>query len=195
VRNHWAKWGNRSRWLTKRRLHYRQHGFPRSGAAILPRLAAIPIPEGVQVKALPVPLERLIGAAVLSNVLHSPAVFTFLDLLRGQECSPLPNHHKFCSRHRNLSYIEMRTHNEYSFVFKFTILPFELVKELNSCRPIEKDKVPSVTFRTRQNNEWVDVTTDDLFAGKKVVVFLCQVLLRQRVHQPISLATTSWLEF
>ena len=35
----------------------------------------------------------------------------------------------------------------------------------------EGQKVPSVTFRTRQNNEWVDVTTDDLFAGKKVVVF------------------------
>lgn len=35
----------------------------------------------------------------------------------------------------------------------------------------EGQKVPNVTFRTRQNNEWVDVTTDDLFAGKKVVVF------------------------
>jgi glutaredoxin-like protein len=32
-------------------------------------------------------------------------------------------------------------------------------------------KVPNVTFRTRQNNEWVDVTTDELFAGKTVVVF------------------------
>ncbi|GAA6186852.1 glutathione peroxidase [Aliiglaciecola sp. NS0011-25] len=32
-------------------------------------------------------------------------------------------------------------------------------------------KVPSVTFRTRQNDEWVDVTSDELFAGKTVVVF------------------------
>lgn len=35
----------------------------------------------------------------------------------------------------------------------------------------EGQRVPNVTFRTRQNNEWVDVTTDDLFAGKTVVVF------------------------
>ncbi|NDJ22182.1 redoxin family protein [Nostoc sp. B(2019)] len=32
-------------------------------------------------------------------------------------------------------------------------------------------KIPKVTFRTRQNNQWVDVTTDDLFAGKTVAVF------------------------
>jgi glutaredoxin-like protein len=35
----------------------------------------------------------------------------------------------------------------------------------------EGQKVPNVTFRTRKNNEWADVTTDDLFAGKTVVVF------------------------
>ncbi|ACK64570.1 glutaredoxin-family domain protein [Rippkaea orientalis PCC 8801] len=35
----------------------------------------------------------------------------------------------------------------------------------------EGQKVPNVTFRTRKNNEWVDVTTDELFAGKTVVVF------------------------
>ncbi|MBD1923391.1 glutathione peroxidase [Microcoleus sp. FACHB-831] len=35
----------------------------------------------------------------------------------------------------------------------------------------EGQKVPNVTFRTRQNNEWKDVTTADLFAGKTVVVF------------------------
>ena len=35
----------------------------------------------------------------------------------------------------------------------------------------EGQRVPNVTFRTRQNNEWVDVTTLDLFAGKTVVVF------------------------
>jgi glutaredoxin-like protein len=35
----------------------------------------------------------------------------------------------------------------------------------------EGQKVPSVTFRTRQNNQWVDVTSDSLFDGKTVVVF------------------------
>lgn len=35
----------------------------------------------------------------------------------------------------------------------------------------EGQKVPNVTFRTRQNDQWVNVTTDDLFAGKTVVVF------------------------
>ncbi|MTI50496.1 MAG: glutathione peroxidase [Alcanivorax sp.] len=35
----------------------------------------------------------------------------------------------------------------------------------------EGEKVPEVTFRTREGNEWKDVTTNDLFAGKNVVVF------------------------
>lgn len=35
----------------------------------------------------------------------------------------------------------------------------------------EGQRVPSVTFRTRQNNEWIDISTDQLFAGKTVVVF------------------------
>lgn len=35
----------------------------------------------------------------------------------------------------------------------------------------EGQKVPTVTFHTRQNNEWVDVTTDELFSGKTVVLF------------------------
>lgn len=49
------------------------------GAAILPRLAAVPIPQQVQVYSLPVPLDRVIGVAVLSNTLHIPAVFKFLE--------------------------------------------------------------------------------------------------------------------
>ncbi|MFD2111744.1 glutathione peroxidase [Thiorhodococcus fuscus] len=32
-------------------------------------------------------------------------------------------------------------------------------------------RIPNVTFRTRSGHEWVDVTTDDIFAGKTVVVF------------------------
>ncbi|MBN2886749.1 MAG: glutathione peroxidase [Chromatiaceae bacterium] len=32
-------------------------------------------------------------------------------------------------------------------------------------------RVPQVTFRTRRGHEWADVTTDDIFKGKTVVVF------------------------
>ncbi|MGB7439952.1 MAG: glutathione peroxidase [Coleofasciculaceae cyanobacterium] len=35
----------------------------------------------------------------------------------------------------------------------------------------EGEKVPSVTFKTRQDGNWVDVKSDELFAGKKVIVF------------------------
>jgi glutaredoxin-like protein len=36
---------------------------------------------------------------------------------------------------------------------------------------IEGQKIPNVTFPTRQGDEWVNVSTDELFAGKTVVVF------------------------
>ena len=36
---------------------------------------------------------------------------------------------------------------------------------------LEGQKVPSVTFKTRRDHDWVDLTTDDIFAGKSVVVF------------------------
>ena len=35
----------------------------------------------------------------------------------------------------------------------------------------EGQTVPNVTFKTRAGGQWVDVTTDDIFKGKKVVVF------------------------
>ena len=35
----------------------------------------------------------------------------------------------------------------------------------------EGQAVPSVTFPTRQNDEWVNVTSEELFSGKTVVVF------------------------
>ncbi len=35
----------------------------------------------------------------------------------------------------------------------------------------EGRKVPAVTFHTRRNHEWVDLSSDDIFAGKTVVVF------------------------
>ncbi|MCW8994396.1 MAG: glutathione peroxidase [Psychromonas sp.] len=36
---------------------------------------------------------------------------------------------------------------------------------------IEGQKVPNVTFPTRQGDQWVNISTDELFAGKTVVVF------------------------
>lgn len=36
---------------------------------------------------------------------------------------------------------------------------------------MEGKTVPSVTFRTRANGQWQDVTTDELFNGKTVIVF------------------------
>ncbi|MGM0541912.1 MAG: glutathione peroxidase [Pseudomonadota bacterium] len=41
----------------------------------------------------------------------------------------------------------------------------------NNLQNHEGQAVPKVTFHTRQDNEWVDVTSDDLFKGKTVVVF------------------------
>jgi len=35
----------------------------------------------------------------------------------------------------------------------------------------EGQRVPAVTFRTRVGHEWKDISSDDLFAGKTVVVF------------------------
>jgi glutaredoxin-like protein len=35
----------------------------------------------------------------------------------------------------------------------------------------EGERVPNVTFRTRNDNQWVDITTDELFQGKTVIVF------------------------
>lgn len=52
------------------------------GASIMPRLAAEPIPPQVRVCSLPLPLERVIGVAVLASALHSPAIFAFLDTLK-----------------------------------------------------------------------------------------------------------------
>jgi glutaredoxin-like protein len=35
----------------------------------------------------------------------------------------------------------------------------------------EGQRVPSVIFRARKNNDWVNINTDELFAGKTVIVF------------------------
>jgi DNA-binding transcriptional LysR family regulator len=52
------------------------------GVAVTPRLAAEPIPPGVQVCSLPIPLFRTIGMAILQDALLTPATFAFLDLLK-----------------------------------------------------------------------------------------------------------------
>nr|WP_242043419.1 LysR family transcriptional regulator [Leptolyngbya sp. FACHB-671] len=85
VRDHWLEWGQSLKvaYEIKEDSTIVSMVAQGLGAAILPRLAALPIPEGVQVRSLPVPLVRIIGAAVLSNVLFSPAVLTFLDVLKG----------------------------------------------------------------------------------------------------------------
>lgn len=86
VRNHWQTWKQTFKvaYEIKEDSTIVSMVSQGLGAAVLPHLAALPIPESVQMRSLPVPLERRIGAAVLANVLHSPAVFTFLDLLRGK---------------------------------------------------------------------------------------------------------------
>lgn len=54
------------------------------GATVLPRLAAEPIPPGVQIYSLPNHLARHIGAAISTAALHPPAVFAFLDILKAK---------------------------------------------------------------------------------------------------------------
>jgi len=38
-------------------------------------------------------------------------------------------------------------------------------------KSIEGQRVPQVTFKTRRDNKWVDLSSDDVFAGKSVIVF------------------------
>ena len=52
------------------------------GIAILPRLAAEPVPAEVQIAPLPFPISRPIGATILKSALHTPALYAFLDALR-----------------------------------------------------------------------------------------------------------------
>lgn len=52
------------------------------GVAILPRLAAEPVPPDVRICTLPFALSRPIGATILKEALHTPAVYAFLDALQ-----------------------------------------------------------------------------------------------------------------
>lgn len=57
------------------------------GAAIIPLLAATPVPPELQVYSLPTPLERVIKTAIFKDALHTPAVFAFLDTLNSYSAS------------------------------------------------------------------------------------------------------------
>ena len=43
--------------------------------------------------------------------------------------------------------------------------------QIKTAAELEGKNVPSVVFHTRQDDAWVDVSTDDLFKGKTVAVF------------------------
>ena len=45
----------------------------------------------------------------------------------------------------------------------FVRLGFNFIEVCTMFASREGQKVPNVVFHTRQNNAWVDVTTDDLF--------------------------------
>ncbi|MGG6296044.1 LysR family transcriptional regulator [Leptolyngbya sp. AN02str] len=52
------------------------------GISVMARLAAEPLPPRIQVRRLPIPLERVIRAVTMPNALHTPAVYAFLDALK-----------------------------------------------------------------------------------------------------------------
>lgn len=83
VRDHWAKWKQpfEVAYVIKEDSTIVSMVAQGLGAAILPRLAAMPIPDEVYVRSLPIRLIRVIGAAVLANTPPSPAVQMFLDML------------------------------------------------------------------------------------------------------------------
>ncbi|MGB3787218.1 MAG: LysR family transcriptional regulator [Phormidesmis sp.] len=85
VREHWAKWGQSFEvaYVIREDSTIVSMVAQGLGAAILPRLAAMPIPDDVYVRSLPIRLERVIGAATLASTPPAPAVKMFLDLLLG----------------------------------------------------------------------------------------------------------------
>ncbi len=86
VRDHWQRWGQALRvaYVVKEDSTIVSMVAQGLGAAVLPRLAALPIPEEVQVRSLPVPLERVIGVATLAQTPPVPAAEEFLRLLRAK---------------------------------------------------------------------------------------------------------------
>ncbi len=86
VRNHWAQCGQPFEvgYVIKEDSTIVSMVAQGLGAAVLPRLAALPIPDGVYVRSLPTRLNRIIGAATLATTPHAPAVKMFLDVLKNQ---------------------------------------------------------------------------------------------------------------
>jgi DNA-binding transcriptional LysR family regulator len=84
VREHWSRWGQNLKvaYVIKEDSTIVSMVAQGLGAAILPRLAALPIPPGVQVRSLPQPLERVIGVATLTQTPRAPAVKVFISMLR-----------------------------------------------------------------------------------------------------------------
>ena len=84
VRNHWSEWGQSLQvgYVIREDSTIVSMVAQGLGAAILPRLAAQPIPDGVYVRSLPVRLNRIIGAATLANTPPAPAAQAFLELLK-----------------------------------------------------------------------------------------------------------------
>ena len=84
VRDHWAKWKQpfKVAYVIKEDSTIVSMVAQGLGAAILPRLAALPIPEGVYVRSLPIRLNRVIGAATLATTPLAPAAQAFLKILK-----------------------------------------------------------------------------------------------------------------
>jgi DNA-binding transcriptional LysR family regulator len=57
------------------------------GATIMARLAAEPIPDSIQMRRLPVPLDRKIGIVIRADSLLSKAAFAFIDILKASHQS------------------------------------------------------------------------------------------------------------
>lgn len=87
VRDHWAKWGQSLEvgYVVKEDSTIVSMVAQGLGAAVLPRLAALPIPEDVYVRSLPSRLSRSIGAATLAKSPCAPATKMFLDMLK-EDC-------------------------------------------------------------------------------------------------------------
>nr|CBX71830.1 hypothetical protein YEW_AP03100 [Yersinia enterocolitica W22703] len=56
----------------------------------------------------------------------------------------------------------------------------------------EGKKVPQVAFHTRQGDQWVDVTTDELFNNKTVIVFSLPGAFTRLVLPAICRVITNW---
>ena len=56
----------------------------------------------------------------------------------------------------------------------------------------EGQRVPNVTFRVRDNNDWKDVSTAELFDGKTVAVFSLPGAFTPRARPPTCRASMNW---